>query len=86
MKATGCEILLYVDPSLRRLIYCGVGILASKNRLFMNWCTFLDHEYIFLGGAPTSICHFFHPSVRLSVTHHISGTIHHLMIIFGTYM
>ena len=41
----------------------------------------------FLGGAPTSICHFFHLSVcpSLSVAHHISGTIHHLIIIFGTH-
>ena len=46
--------------------------------------------YHFLGGAPTSICQFFHPSVHLSVhlsvAHHISGTIHHLIVIFGTHM
>ena len=45
---------------------------------------------IFLGGAPTSICHFFclsvHPSVHPSVAHHISGTVDHLTIIFGTHM
>ena len=37
----------------------------------------------FLGEAPTSMCHFFYLSVSLSVTHHISGTINHLIIIFG---
>ena len=45
---------------------------------------------LFLGGAPTSICHFFPQSVHLSacpsVVRHISGTIHHLIIIFGTHM
>ena len=43
-----------------------------------------------LRGAPTSICHFFcpsaHPSVCpsvcLSAAHHISGTVHHMIIIF----
>ena len=34
----------------------------------------------FLGGAPTSMCHFFRPSVRLSV----SGTGYHMIIIFDT--
>ena len=32
--------------------------------------------WLFLGGAPTSICYFFRPSVA----HHISGTVHHLII------
>ena len=36
---------------------------------------------IFLGGAPTSICLF---SICSFITHHISGTIHHLIIVFGT--
>ena len=41
----------------------------------------------FLGGAPTSIYHFFRlPSVCPSVAHHISGTVHHVIIIFGTYV
>ena len=48
--------------------------------------------YDFLGGPPTSICHFFPPficlficpSVRPSVMHHISGTVHHVIIILGT--
>ena len=38
----------------------------------------------FLSGTPTSICHFFCPSVCQSIAHHISGTIHHLIISFGT--
>ena len=49
---------------------------------------------LFLGGAPTYICHFFHPSICpsicpagcRSVVHHISGTVHHLIVIFGTLM
>ena len=50
----------------------------------------IDPSALFLGGAPTSICHFFgpsvHPFVHLSVVHHISGTVYHLIIIFGTHM
>ena len=38
----------------------------------------------FLGGAATSICHFF--CVCLSVVHHISGTVHHPVIFFTTLM
>ena len=37
---------------------------------------------LFLVGAPTSICDFFH----LFVAHHVSRIIHHLIIIFGTQM
>ena len=40
---------------------------------------------LFLGGAPTSICNFFHPSVRESVVQYISGTVHHLIKIFDTH-
>ena len=40
----------------------------------------------FFGGAPTSVCNFFCPSVCPSVVYHISGTMHHLIIIFGRYM
>ena len=53
-----------------------------------------------LGGAPTSICHFFGwdtplymllflsvgLSICLSLVHHISGTIHHVITIFGTHL
>ena len=39
---------------------------------------------LFLGGTPTSICHFFHPSICPSITHHISETINHVTISFGT--
>ena len=53
--------------------------------------TSLFNQILFLDGAPTSICHFFlymslFPSVRRSVAHHISGTVHHLIKIFGTQM
>ena len=41
---------------------------------------------LLLVEAPTSTCHFFRPSIRPSVAHHISGTLHHLIIIFGTRM
>ena len=55
--------------------------------VYLSGASFLYH---FLGAAPTSICHFPRPSVRPSVhpsvAHHISGTIHHLIIIFGTHM
>ena len=47
---------------------------------------------LFLGGAPAAICHFFclsvclsvHLSVCPSVLHHISRTVHYLILIFGT--
>ena len=41
---------------------------------------------LFLGGAPISLCHFFRPSVCPSVAHQISGSVHHLIINFGTHM
>ena len=41
---------------------------------------------VFLGGAPISTCNFFRPSVCPSVAQHISGTVHHLTIIFGTHV
>ena len=41
---------------------------------------------VFLGGAPTSMCHFFRLSVRPSVLYNFSGTVHHLIIIFGTHV
>ena len=44
----------------------------------------------FLGGAPlnviSSVNQSVYLSVRPSVAHHISGTIRHLIIIFGTQM
>ena len=43
-------------------------------------------QSFFLGGASTSICHFFCSSICPSVVHHISGTVHHLIIIFGTHV
>ena len=39
-------ILLYMGI----LIYHGVGILAGKNKLFMNSCRYLGHEYYFLNA------------------------------------
>ena len=41
-QAIGCEIFIYV------VLYLGVGVLAKKNRLVMNWYSFLEHEYGFL--------------------------------------
>ena len=65
---------------------------GGKYTLFENvkyyYCRF--YHFLFLGGAPTSICHFFClsicPSVCPSITHHISGTVHHLIMIFGTHV
>ena len=39
-------------------------------------CQIICMHHVFLGGAPTSICHF-----CLSVAHHISGTVNHVIII-----
>ena len=67
--------------------------------LFQKVCQFFNYFskiLYFLGGASTSICHFFRPSVcpciclsvcpsvRPSHTIHISEIIHYLTIIFGT--
>ena len=57
---------------------------------------------LFLGGAPTSICHFFHPSVHLSVflcvdlsvrlaicpsvMRHIPGIMHHMIVIYDAHV
>ena len=54
--------------------------LINSVYLWLNFSILFSH--VFLGGAPTSICHFFH----LSVAHHISWTVYHLIIIFGTHM
>ena len=53
----------------------------SKNTHWLG--LFLD----ILGGAPNSVSVFLsiRPSVCLSVTHNISGTVHHLIIIFVTH-
>ena len=69
---------------------CQLNLTA---RQFMNY--YLLYIYIFimyllLGGARTSMCHFSHMPIHLSVcpsiAYHIAGTIHHLIIIFGIYM
>ena len=62
--------------------FCLSGVWVLVFRVLVY---FFSHQ-LFLGGAPTSICHFFHPSVHPSVAHHISGTVHHLIIIFGTHV
>ena len=48
------------------------------------WIKYSSDEKLFSGGAPISICHFFRPSICLSVAHHISGTVLHMIMIFGT--
>ena len=42
--------------------------------------------FIQVGGAPTSIYYFFCSSIHQSFVHHISETIHHLIIIFGAHV
>ena len=49
---------------------------------FVLFLSFFLFCFSFLGEAPAAICHFFSPSVCLSVAHHISGTVHHLVIFF----
>ena len=45
MKATGFCTFYYTQQ--------GVAILARKNSLFMNWYSFLGHEYSF---TPPALC------------------------------
>ena len=52
--------------------FCLSGVWV---RVFRVLVYFFSHQ-LFLGGAPTTICHFFHPSVHPSVARHISRTIH----------
>ena len=66
-------------------IFCEIlySLPVGNLEIYLSDASFLYH---FLGGAPT----FFHLSVHLSihssVAHDISGTIHHLIIIFDTHM
>ena len=75
----------------RKLQSCGkiFFIPPSKYNSFlwqlMVWPVIWSFKMLFLGGAPTSMCHFFRPSICLSVAHHISETVYHLIISFGTH-
>ena len=63
---------------------------SSKTKTHGNVSLFfLDHLwrfYFLLGEALTSMCHFSRLFVRPSIAHHFSGTVHHLIIIFGIHM
>ena len=63
--------------------------IPNRNIIKIKYHNLIFEQHFFLSGAPTSMCHF-HPSVRLSarpfVTHHISGIVHHVIIIFGTHV
>ena len=68
--------------------FCSISFIyfsACVNHTFIMYSTEVSR---FLGGAPTSICHFFcssvSPFILPSMVHHISGTVHHLNLIFGT--
>ena len=64
------------DASPILVLFLHPSFAAIKQKLSIS---FRDQIMtLFLGGAPTSIYHFFHSSV----VHHISGTIHHVIIIF----
>ena len=56
------------------------------NDILLTFCYDRFLCLLFLGGAPTSVYHFFcpsvNPSVRWSVGHNISGTVHHVIIFF----
>ena len=65
------------DENEKKKIYVSSKISAKWSYLYFVML-------LFLGEAPTSICHFFHLSVRPFVAHHIPGTVHHVVIIFGT--
>ena len=45
-----------------------------------------SQNFRFLGGALTSICHFFCPSVCLLISHHISRAARQVIIIFRTHV
>ena len=52
----------------------------SKEPFFLNfWC------YFYVSHPPLYATFSVHPSVHPSIAHHISGTINHLIIIFGAH-
>ena len=63
------------------------SLQAQKGLVVVFQLQFLLNFFMnFLDQAPTSMCRFFNPSVHLSVVHHFLGTVHHLIIIFGTHV
>ena len=48
--------------------------------LLFRWGTHLCMSFFL------SVCPSIHPSIHPSVAYHISGTVHHLIIIFGTHV
>ena len=56
-------------------------IISFKKRKRLQVGQVFKEGYIFRWGTQLHISLF---SVRLSVAHHISGTVHHLIVIFGT--
>ena len=44
----------------------------------------LENSMTFSWAPPQYVTYSVHLSVRLFVAHHISGTVHHLILIFGT--
>ena len=72
-----------------KLIYAGLQFTheiefrsstTEGEALAVSWS--LEHSKMFISGFNFPV----RPSVRLSVAQHISGTRHHLVIIFGTLM
>ena len=64
-----------------------------KLSYYFDFCIFIISDCsdrFLVGGVPTSIYHFSClsdcPSVCPSITHHVSGTVHHLIVIFGTHV
>ena len=89
---------LYVDQLFKEIAgsTAGLQILFLEplenicNDILLTLCYDRFLCLLFLGGAPTSICHFFcpsvNPSIRWSVGHYISGTVHHVIIFFVTHV
>ena len=70
--------------------HLNLNSIRNKFEMVAEFTTNFD---IFLGGAPTSTCHFFFAcsSFRQSVhpshlRNHISGTVHHMIIILGAHV
>ena len=81
-------LLLVVYNNLQKVFNIANYYLIASFSFFSSkrFLISLNAFYLFLGESTTSICHFFRRSVRQSVAHHISGTVHHLIITFGTHM
>ena len=93
-KAEGGQILVGYHVFLQKCYFCGNIVIiyschyACSKMVLENDSTILNLCCIrFLSGhPPLCVTFFICSSVHPSIVHHVSGTIHHLIIIFDTHL